>query len=106
MDEETFKINSHFQQIAKHYFMKSFFFDFFAWVPIAMLLNLFGRPVGEKERLFRFLKLLRIPRLAELLDKNKFKQIAHYMFTRVQTDSEADSPQHSTLKIIYSVHVY
>jgi hypothetical protein len=58
-DEETFEIDVSFLSIAKRYLKKSFFFDFIAWFPIEYIFH-----NVEKIRIFRLLKLLRIPRLA------------------------------------------
>jgi|TARA_B110000305_G_C19427705_1_gene634523 hypothetical protein len=65
MDEETYKVVRNFKQIAKHYAKKSFIFDLMAWFPIEMILTGgAGIDIGDKARLFRVLRLLRIPRLA------------------------------------------
>lgn len=64
LDDETFKVIKVFTKIAHHYAKKSFLFDLIAWFPIEFFVKLFsGNQNIQKERLFRMLKLLRIPRL-------------------------------------------
>jgi len=75
MDDETFKVIRVFTKIAHHYAKKSFLFDFIAWFPIESCVKLIsGNQNIQKERLFRMLKLLRIPRLFQLLNVEKFKE--------------------------------
>ena len=80
MDEETYNVVSGLKQIAKHYFKKSFIFDFIAWFPFGSLIG-YGDPSYEKtERLFRVFRLLRLPRLAQLVDTENFKSIVYSFY--------------------------
>ena len=63
MDEETYNLVSGFKSIALHYAKQSFIFDFIAWFPVDLLVDT-KEDFGEKGRLFRILRLLRLPRLA------------------------------------------
>ena len=61
--------------IAIRYFKKSFFFDLIAWIPFDLIV-IYSSPSNYAESdlyLMRILKLLRISRLFELLDVEKFK---------------------------------
>lgn len=68
-DEETFVEVSEFLPIAKRYAKKSFIIDMIAWLPIQLFYD------HPKMRIFRLLKLLRMRRLVQLLDVEKFKTI-------------------------------
>lgn len=57
--------------------MNGFIFDFIAWVPIDLILI---RNETAPIHLFRILKMLRIPKLVEILDVEKFKQILFAFF--------------------------
>lgn len=63
-----------FKSIAIRYARKSFVYDLLAWIPIDWLFDL-DDPAQDDPHLFRLLKLLRIPRLFELLDVDKFKMV-------------------------------
>ena len=63
-----------FKIIAIRYAKKSFIYDLLAWLPIDMFFRL------EGVYLFRLLKLLRIPRLFELLDVEKFKGVLNLYY--------------------------
>lgn len=71
LDDTTYTIEKEFKKIAKHYLKQTFLIDFIACLPIT---NLFTNP-SENTRLWRLLKLLRMPRLAQLLDVEKVKSI-------------------------------
>ena len=78
MDDTTFSIEKDFLKIAKHYLKQTFLIDFIACLPIT---NIIQNP-GEKTRLWRLAKLLRMPRLAQLLDVEKVKSMIQEYFTR------------------------
>ena len=71
LDEETYVVVNDLRSIAKHYLKKNFVFDLLAWIPFEYIGS------GTDVRLFRLLKLLRLPRLADLLNVEKFKQIVN-----------------------------
>jgi len=52
-----------------HYIKRSFIFDLLAWLPLEDVFS----ASDERMRLTRMLKLLRLPRLAQLFDVEKFK---------------------------------
>lgn len=79
IDAESFHKVTNFKIIAKRYARKSFVYDLFAWLPIDMFFK------REGVYLFRLLKLLRIPRLFELLDVEKFKQVLN-LYYQVKLD--------------------
>jgi len=77
-DEETYLVVSDIKSIAKHYLKSSFIFDLLAILPFNILIarNQF-ESVSQYEfwqRKFKILKLLRIPRLFELLNVNRVKK--------------------------------
>lgn len=69
-DKETYSNVKRIKQIAKNYLGNMFIFDLLAVIPFEWLW-----PGGEKTRLFRLFKWLRVPRLAQLLNVTRFKQI-------------------------------
>jgi hypothetical protein len=75
LDEETYTIVSDIKKIAKHYAKKSFVFDLAACLPIENVIMTQGGDGFNEDRirLFRLLKMFRLPRLAQLLDVEKFK---------------------------------
>ena len=81
-DNETFKIVNKFKPIALRYARKSFIFDFLAWMPVDMVILLASNSdkleiKSDSFHLVRLLKMLRVPRLAELLDVEKFRSIVN-----------------------------
>lgn len=66
LDEETYTIVSDIKKIAKHYAKKSFVFDLAACLPIEdVILYQGGDGIDQdRVRLFRLLKMFRLPRLA------------------------------------------
>ena len=73
-DEETYTVVSDIKKIAKHYIKGSCIFDFLANVPFdAYFMESDTQMMVEQSRLFRLLKLLRVPRLFELLNVDRFK---------------------------------
>jgi hypothetical protein len=77
-DDETFKIETKFKSIAKEYGKKRFVFDFLAWLPVDLIiLQLKLNNHHDKFHLVRLLKMFRLPRLAELLDVEKFRSIVN-----------------------------
>lgn len=77
-DEETYCLISDIKQIAVHYLKGSCFFDLLAIIPFSFFIV--GKNTGtndpkkSKVRLFRLIKLLRVPRLFELLNVDRFKK--------------------------------
>mgnify|MGYP000968411450 CR=1 FL=1 len=69
-DDETYSMVSSFKLIALHYVKKSFFFDFIAIIPFDFIIN---HDADQNFELFRVIKLLRIPRLIDLLEVEKWK---------------------------------
>lgn len=63
MDEETFTFVSEVKTIAIHYLKSSFIFDVLAILPFEYL---FPTTINPPSRLWRLMKLLRIPRLSKL----------------------------------------
>lgn len=87
-DEETYTIISDVKKIAKHYVKGSFVFDLLAIIPIQELIE-WNRStsggIGDINRLYKLLKLLRVPRLFELLNVQRIKQlVSDYYNTRLQ----------------------
>jgi len=70
-DEETYTIVSDIKMIAKHYAKGSFIFDLLANVPFELLFA--GGNSGDNSRLYRLLKMFRVPRLFELLNVDRIK---------------------------------
>jgi hypothetical protein len=68
-DEETYTIVSDIKKIAKHYIKGSCVFDLLACLPFDRILSR-GR---DDTRLYRLLKLFRVPRLLELLNVDRIK---------------------------------
>ena len=81
LDEETYKIVSDIKLIALHYVKGTFIFDFLAWIPFELIFKI------HNVRLFRLLKLLRVPRLAALINVENFKQIINEFYDKELTHS-------------------
>lgn len=75
-DEETYTYVSDLKKISLRYLQGKFIFDLLAWLPFNLMIELFD---GRK-RLFRVLKMLRLPRLAQLLNVERVKKLVneHY----------------------------
>lgn len=69
VDQETFSEVSDIKAIAINYLKGSFIFDLLAVIPFEIIFNRYV----SKPRLWRLMKLLRMPRLSQLLDVEKFK---------------------------------
>ena len=69
-DEESYTIVSDVKAIAKHYAKNSFIFDLLAIIPFQELFDSIEHVHNPKEkmRLLKLIKLLRVPRLFELLN--------------------------------------
>ena len=67
---------SEFKRIAKRYAKKSFFFDLIAWIPFDLFVTM------DEVHLLRIIKMLRISRLFELLDVEKFKGLLDNFYER------------------------
>lgn len=77
-DEETYTIVSDIKKIAKHYMKGSAVFDLLANIPFELFFTL-GKEAPkasdlQQGRMYKMFKLLRIPRLFELLDVDRIKQ--------------------------------
>ena len=68
-DEETYTVVTNIKEIAIHYLKGSCLFDLIAIIPFDQFV------VGPKQRLLRLLKLLRVPRLFELLNVERIKHM-------------------------------
>lgn len=70
MDDETFNYVSDFMSIAKHYLKGTFVVDFLACLPFSFFFSVIQSRTLNKDhvRLFRLIKLLRLPRLTVLFD--------------------------------------
>lgn len=79
MDEETFTDVSEVKTIAIHYLKSSFIFDVLAILPFEYI---FPTSVKPPSRLWRLMKLLRIPRLSKLQDVEKFKGIVNEYYQK------------------------
>ena len=60
LDEETYTYVSDLKKISLRYLKGKFIYDLLAWLPFDLMIVLFN----GKKRLFRVLKMLRLPRLA------------------------------------------
>jgi hypothetical protein len=76
VDQETYSLVSDIKSIFKHYVMSSFVFDLMAVLPFEVIF----RNLGDKTRILRLFKWLRVPRLAQLLNKTRFKIILSKIF--------------------------
>ena len=77
LDEETYKIVNELRKIALHYVKGTFIFDFLAWIPFEYIFSNY-----RDVRLFRLLKLLRVPRLAALINVENFKQLINEYYDK------------------------
>jgi hypothetical protein len=79
---------SDIKQIAKHYAKGSFIFDLLANIPFELLFNRGPKQVvsaagGDKSRLYRLLKLFRVPRLFELLNVDRIKTVITDYYNKI-----------------------
>lgn len=111
-DEETYTIVSDIKMIAKHYAKGSFIFDLLANIPFELLFT--GRKSqvnagSDKSRLYRLLKLFRVPRLFELLNVDRIKStITEYYNKIFQKAVEANDESESfpILKTLMLIQIY
>jgi hypothetical protein len=88
-DEETYTIVSDIKLIAKHYAKGSFIFDLLANIPFELLFNRGPKQVvsaaagSDKSRLYRLLKLFRVPRLFELLNVDRIKTVITDYYNKI-----------------------
>ena len=75
-DEETYTYVSDLKKISLRYLLGKFKYDLLAWLPFNLMIEL----VAGRKRLFRVLKMLRLPRLAQLLNVERVKKLVneHY----------------------------
>lgn len=74
-DSETYELVDHFKPIAINYIKKSFVFDLIAWIPFESLANLSSKNMNNQ--LLRCLKILRLRRLIDLMNVEKFKGLLY-----------------------------
>ena len=102
-DEETQSIVTDIKAIAIHYFKGSCIFDLIAIIPFDMFVP------SETPRLFRVLKLLRVPRLFALLNVERIKaQVSSYFNKRLQKAVEEgdETASYPILKSLLIVQFY
>ena len=99
LDEETYTVVSDIGKIAGHYMKRGFIFDFIAWIPIQLLLP----QESQNLDMFRILKLLRLPRLAELIDVEKFKQIVNEYFDKQLNKAIQENDTEYTYPLLFSL---
>ena len=112
-DEETYCLITDIKQIAIHYVKGSCFFDLLAIIPFASLLvdgnTSTTDPKKDNARLFRLIKLLRVPRLFELLNVDRFKKyIKDYYNNRLQesVSNNEETENYPILRAIMYVQLY
>ena len=76
-DEETYTIISDVKKIAKNYAKRSFIFDLLAWIPFDRFMQYTStrRLYRCLNYVYRLFKLLRLPRLKQLIKVENFKYI-------------------------------
>jgi hypothetical protein len=107
-DEETYTIVSDIKLIAKHYAKGSFIFDLLANIPFELIITRGGKKsaTGDKSRLYRLLKLFRVPRLFELLNVDRIKSTITDYYNKIfqravdQNDESESFPILKTLMLI------
>ena len=83
-DEETYTIVSDIKLIAKHYAKGSFFFDLLANIPFELIISRGGKNTSsDRSRLYRLLKLFRVPRLFELLNVDRIKSTIYEHYNKI-----------------------
>lgn len=79
LDEESFKVVDDFRSIFMHYIKGTFLVDFIACLPLSLFIGAVNSKTQgiepEQIRLFRLIKFLRLPRLAELLNVQRFQSL-------------------------------
>ena len=102
LDDETYIIISDLKLISKRYLRGNFTFDLLAWIPFDIILS------SNPHRLYRLLKLLRIPRLAQLINVEQAKLIVNDVFQKrllrdiqneKQVDMEVINQRHYPIKL-------
>jgi hypothetical protein len=94
--------------IAKHYAKGSFLFDLLANIPFELLFTS-GGSQSDNNRLYRLLKLFRVPRLFELLNVDRIKSTITDYYNKiflkaVETNNEAES--FPILKTLMLIQIY
>lgn len=110
-DTETYKLISDLKQIAKNYAKGKFIFDFLAIFPFRVVLRGSVSPLelSGKDRLFKVLKLLRVPRLVELLNVDRVKKVVKVHYQKQLENNLAkqkDSENYPILKALRIVTFY
>ena len=93
-------------KIAKHYVRGSAIFDLLACIPFSLIL---GNKLNVEARLFRLLKLFRVPRLVELLNVNRVKRNINEYYNNIlikAVEQNKDNETYPILKTLLLIQVY
>lgn len=96
-DEETYTVVTNIKQIAIHYVKGSCLFDLIAIIPFDQFLQ------GPKMRLLRLLKLLRVPRLFELLNVERIKHMITDYYNKRLRESVAEGDESASYPILHAL---
>ena len=108
-DEETYTVVSDIKKIAKHYIKGSGLFDLLACIPFELILVRDKSSQNDKSRLFRLLKLFRVPRLLELLNVDRVKQTINDHYNKIlerAVQENIESESYPILKALMLVQIY
>ena len=95
-NEETLRVVDDLKLIAKRYLNGHFILDFLAVLPLDLL-------PGDDSHLWKLLKLLRLPRLSQIVSLSNYKVLLKFILDRQQRqsdDSYSDKDDESKKKII------
>ena len=106
-DEETYCLISDVKKIAIHYLKGSCFFDLLAIIPFSTFFvdknSIKGDPKNNKARLFRLIKLLRVPRLFELLNVDRFKKYIKDYYNNKLLESVSNDKETENYPILRAI---
>ena len=105
-DQESSVYIGDVTKIAKNYVRGSCLFDLLACLPFSLIL---GGKVDIKARLFRLLKLFRVPRLVELLNVNRIKRNINDYYTKGLVKAVEQNRENETypiLKTLLLIQIY
>ena len=116
-DDETYMVVSDIKKISMHYLKSSCFFDLLAMIPFTTIFKLshdpsqtiLGLHAGHTSRKFRLIKLLRVPRLFELLNVDRFKKFIKEYYNHKLSESvkkNDDGDNYPILKSLMIVKIY
>ena len=110
-DTETYSLISDIKTIAVNYAKGSFFFDLLAILPFHIFLRgtMSSEMYKEKSRLFKLFKLLRVPRLIELLNVDRVKKSVKVYYQKQlesNLEKQKDSENYPILKALMLVYLY